>query len=250
MFDFKKVMTFVPAALLLAAACLVAVPRAPAQDGRGYRYPWYEKGYRGYNEPTQATRPTNPAAAPVAPTKYTLVVTMVPDNTEGGGNVATMMAHVPENALAYFQDRLMESTGTERTYVSPPLNPGKTYTYTVRVDWVEEGKLVTQTHEFDVFPGMMHCFYLVKSGSTIGDDATVEKNLAKLSPEDRKLAEAQKLCAVQETIRLGSVGTPVKVMTKGQPVFLCCDACLTRAQSNPEQTLAKVKELKEKAAKK
>jgi uncharacterized protein (TIGR03000 family) len=250
MFDFKKIVTFVPVLLLLAAACLVVVPKAPAQDARGYRYPWYEKGYRGYNEPPQATRPTNPAAAPVAPIKYTLVVTMLPDNMEGGGNVATMMAHVPENAQVYFQDRLMKSTGTERTYVSPPLDPRKAYTYTVRVDWVEEGKQVTQTHVFDVFPGMMHCFYLVKAGSTVGDDATVEKNLAKLSPEDRKLAEAQKLCAVQEQVRFGAVGKPVKLMIKGQPVFLCCDACLTRTQSNPEQTLAKAKELKEKPAKK
>jgi uncharacterized protein (TIGR03000 family) len=235
-------------AVLLALACLVALPKAQAQDARGYRYPWYEKGYRGYNESPQAARPANPAAAPVAPTKYTVVVTILPQmKTDESDNVATMMAHVPESAQVYFQDRLMKSTGTERTYVSPALDPRKTYTYTVRVDWVEEGKKVTQTHEIDVFPGMMHCFYLVKSGSTVGDDATVEKNLAKLSPEDRKLAEAQKLCAVQEQVRLGAVGTPVKVMIKGQPVFLCCEACLTRAQNNPEKTLEQVK--KNKAAK-
>jgi uncharacterized protein (TIGR03000 family) len=234
--------------VLFATAFLLAVPRAQTQDARGYRYPWYEKGYRGYKEPPEATRPTNPAAAPVAPSKYTLVITMLPDNMEGGGNVATMMAHVPENAQVYFQDRLMRSTGTERTYVSPPLDPRKTYTYTVRIDWVEEGRKVTQTHEFDVFPGIMHCFFLVKSGSTVGDDATVEENLAKLSPEDRKLAEAQKLCAVQEQIRLGAVGKPVKVTIKGQPVFLCCEACLTRALDNPDQTLEQVKKSKAKKA--
>jgi uncharacterized protein (TIGR03000 family) len=235
-------------AVLLAAACLLALPEAQAQDARGYRYPWYEKGYRGYNEPPEATRPTNPAAAPVAPTKYTVVITMLPDNMEGGGNVATMMAHVPDNAQVYFGDHLTRSTGTERTYVSPPLDPRKAYTYTVRVDWVEEGTRVTQTHEFDVRPGMMHCFYLVKSGSTIGDDATVEANLAKLDPEDRKLAEAQKLCAVQEQVRLGAVGKPVKVMINGQPVFLCCETCVSRAQNNPEQTLEQVKKNKAKKA--
>jgi uncharacterized protein (TIGR03000 family) len=238
-------------ALLLAAACLLAVPKAQAQDARGYRppqYPWYEKGYRAYNEPPQAARPANPAAAAVAPTKYTVVVTILPQaKTDESANVATMMAHVPENAQVFFDAQPTRSTGMERTYISPPLVPGKTYTYTVRVDWVEDGKKVTQTHEFDVRPGMVHCIYLVRSGSTFGDDAAVEKHLAKLSPEDRKLAESQKLCAVQEQVRLGAVSTPVKVMIKGQPVFLCCEACLTRAQNNPEKTLEQV--TKNKAAK-
>jgi uncharacterized protein (TIGR03000 family) len=187
----------------------------------------------------------NPAAAPVAPTKYMVVITILPQQKlDEAANVATMMAHVPENAQVYFGDQPTRSTGMERTYVSPPLAPGKTYTYTVRVDWVEDGKTVTQTHQFDLRPGMLHCIYLIRSGSTFGNDATVEKNLAKLSLEDRKLAESQKLCAVQEQVRLGAVGSPVKVMIKGQPVFLCCDACLTRAQNNPEQTLEQVKKNK------
>jgi hypothetical protein len=42
---------------------------------------------------------------------------------------------------------------------------------------------------------------------------------------------------------------PVKVVIKGQPVFLCCEACRTRALKNPEQTIAKVKELKAKGTK-
>jgi uncharacterized protein (TIGR03000 family) len=236
-------------AVLLAAACLLAVPRAQAQDARGYRgtYPWHQKGYQGYNESPNAARPTNPAAAPVAPTKYTVVITILPSKkTDESANSATIMAHVPDNAQVYFDEQPTRSTGMERTYLSPPLAPGKTYTYTVRVDWVEDGKKVTQTHEFDVQPGMLHCVYLVKSGSTLGDDATIEKNLAKLSPEDRKLAEAQKFCAVQEQNRLGAMGEPIKVAIKDQPVFLCCDACLTRAKSNPDKTLEQVKKNKAK----
>jgi uncharacterized protein (TIGR03000 family) len=234
--------------VLLAAAFLLAAPGLQAQDARGYsppRYPWYEKGYRAYNEPPQAARPTNPAAKPVAPTKYNVVITILPQpKPDEAASVATMMAHLPENALVYFGDQPTTSTGTMRTYVSPPLNPGKTYTYTARVDWVEDGKKVSQTHEFDVFPGMIHCIYLVKSGSAFGDDATVEENLAKLGPEDRKLAESQRLCAVQEQVRLGAVGKPFKATIKGQPVFLCCEACLTRAQNNPDQTLERVKKNK------
>ncbi|HEV3258787.1 MAG TPA: hypothetical protein VG013_18090 [Gemmataceae bacterium] len=75
-------------------------------------------------------------------------------------------------------------------------------------------------------------------------DAKVRANLAKLSPEDRKLAEQQKFCAVEDDSRLGEMGTPLKIMVKDQPVFVCCKGCVKQAQEDPEQTLARVKELR------
>jgi hypothetical protein len=77
----------------------------------------------------------------------------------------------------------------------------------------------------------------------------IKANLAKLSPKDRKLAEAQKYCAVKTKNLLGSMGEPYKVMIKGQPVFLCCDGCEAKARANPDKTLAAVKKLKAKARK-
>jgi len=77
-------------------------------------------------------------------------------------------------------------------------------------------------------------------------EATIRANLARLGPEDRKLAQEQRFCAVEEDNRLGEMGTPVKVMVKDQPVFVCCKGCVKQARNDPEQTLAKVKELKEK----
>jgi Cu(I)/Ag(I) efflux system membrane fusion protein len=76
-----------------------------------------------------------------------------------------------------------------------------------------------------------------------GEEAEVKAALAKLGPQDRQLAEAQRLCP-QSGEPLGSMGTPVKVMLKGQPVFLCCSRCETQAKANEERTLGKVKELK------
>jgi hypothetical protein len=70
--------------------------------------------------------------------------------------------------------------------------------------------------------------------------------LEKLDPEDRKLAEAQEWCAVQDKKPLGSMGKPLKIMVKGQPVFLCCEGCEETAQANADKTLAKVEELKAK----
>jgi membrane fusion protein, copper/silver efflux system len=75
-------------------------------------------------------------------------------------------------------------------------------------------------------------------------EARVKANLAKLSPEDRKLAEAQEYCPNTDDNRLGSMGPPLKVLVKGQPVFICCKACLDAVQQNPDQTLAKVEQLK------
>ena len=77
------------------------------------------------------------------------------------------------------------------------------------------------------------------------EEATIKANLAKLSPEDRSAAEAQKFCAIQTGNRLGSMGVPVKVMVENQPVFLCCGGCKQKALANPQATLASVKKLKE-----
>ena len=67
--------------------------------------------------------------------------------------------------------------------------------------------------------------------------------LAKLSPEDRAVAESQKYCAVMNDSLLGSMGTPLKIMLEGKPVFLCCKGCIKKAQAKPSATLAKVEEL-------
>jgi hypothetical protein len=79
-------------------------------------------------------------------------------------------------------------------------------------------------------------------------EAEIAKNLAKLSPEDRKLAEAQRYCAIQEDDRLGggAMGPPLKLVIKGKPVFLCCGQCKKDALADPDKTLAKVEELKAK----
>ena len=70
--------------------------------------------------------------------------------------------------------------------------------------------------------------------------------LTKLSPEDRQLVKEQDQCPILGT-RLGAMGLPVKLMLQEQPVFLCCKACITKAQTNPKATLEKVAERKSKA---
>ena len=68
----------------------------------------------------------------------------------------------------------------------------------------------------------------------------------KLSAEDRILVDAQEWCVVMTDERLGSMGPPVKLTIKGETVFICCKGCKKSAEAKPDETLAKLKELKAK----
>jgi hypothetical protein len=110
------------------------------------------------------------------------------------------------------------------------------------VVWFEDGRWVSQTKEVPVWAGVTTCcLFLTKP-------AAVPAALAELPPRDRKLAAAQKFCAVQPENRLGAMGKPVKVLVKGQPVFLCCEGCVKGALAAPDRTLSRARDLRGKNA--
>jgi RND family efflux transporter MFP subunit len=94
-----------------------------------------------------------------------------------------------------------------------------------------------------------HSATTARPSMTRDDADKIEAVMAKLSPEDRKLVEAQGYCPVLTDNRLGIMGKPVKVMVKGQPVFLCCKGCVNAALTDPTKTLAKVDQVKSHAKK-
>ena len=71
------------------------------------------------------------------------------------------------------------------------------------------------------------------------DNAEVTAAMAKLSAEDRTLAEKQKICPVSGE-ELGSMGAPIKVDVKGKPVFICCEGCKEELLAKPDEYLAKL----------
>jgi Cu(I)/Ag(I) efflux system membrane fusion protein len=79
--------------------------------------------------------------------------------------------------------------------------------------------------------------------TTADEDAKVLAGLSKLSRADRTLAKAQKKCPIMGT-RLGVMGRPVKLLVQGEPVFLCCTACVKGARARPADTLGTVHQLK------
>jgi hypothetical protein len=88
----------------------------------------------------------------------------------------------------------------------------------------------------------------VTSQPTQSEEAAIKTQRASLKDAvDRQLVDEQEWCAVHSDNRLGCMGPPVKVLVKGEPVFLCCASCETAAVKGGDEILAKVKELKDKA---
>jgi uncharacterized protein (TIGR03000 family) len=174
--------------------------------------------------------------------RYTITITVLPAKVVPARTaVAEVIAHLPEHARLWVEGRPTRQRGRLREFRSPPLQPDHRYTYTARVAWFEAGHWVSQTQTVPVWAGVTTCLFLSKPSA-------VPAALDKLRPADRKLASEQKFCPVQTENLLGAMGKPVKVTVKGQPVFLCCKGCRKEALAHPDQTLARVKELKARAA--
>jgi Cu(I)/Ag(I) efflux system membrane fusion protein len=84
--------------------------------------------------------------------------------------------------------------------------------------------------------------------TTPDDEAEkVAAAMAKLSPENRKLAQAQRFCPIRHE-PLGAMGVPVRITLDDKPVFVCCKACIAEAQADPAKTLLQVEEYKRKGS--
>lgn len=80
-------------------------------------------------------------------------------------------------------------------------------------------------------------------------EADIKVGLARLGPDEQRIAEQQKYCPMMEGVRLGEVGRPCKVTVKGVSAFVCCEVCLRAAQEDPDQALAKISRLQQARAK-
>ena len=112
----------------------------------------------------------------------------------------------------------------------------------VVIDGVEEGEMVARSGAFLIDSQMQ----LAGNPSLIDphkrsseptpeeiEAATARETLATLSPEDRALAESQRICPVTKAL-LGSMGTPPKIEVNGRTVFLCCIGCEAEVRATPD----------------
>lgn len=63
---------------------------------------------------------------------------------EPAGNTAHVRVLVPANARVWVDGQPMSSVGAERQFVTPELNPGKSFTYQIKARWMEGGRPVEQ----------------------------------------------------------------------------------------------------------
>lgn len=75
------------------------------------------------------------------------------------------------------------------------------------------------------------------------DQVKIRAMMDKLSPEDRKLAEQQVFCAIDQDSPLGAMGPILKVNVKGQPIFVCCKGCEAEAKAHPDEALLQFQQL-------
>jgi uncharacterized protein (TIGR03000 family) len=225
--------------------------RPPATEERevSETLPWEYPKNPGYSEPLTDYNFNGPLGEPE---KYHVNLSTLPMPHKIVRGTALIVAHVPENAKIWFDGHLTAGSGVIREFETPVLVETEhyVYSYDVRISWVENGRPVSQTQTLTVAPGKKYSILLTHSrGEILPKEGVIARNLAKLSSEDRALAAKQQFGAVNERMKLGAVGTPVKIMIKGQPVFLSSDAYLTQANRDPDKTLAKAKELQAKSAK-
>ena len=210
--------------------------------------PWQWQEYQMYK--AREAAPSHPAPHPTAhhsaPVETVLHLAILPKQHTDPQPVVYIIVHLPKSADMWIEDRhmIVDNQLHEDVLISPPLEKGVTYVYHFRVRWFENGKWVNQMTAREVKVGDVVTVDVVPHDARSIAKA-VAAGLSLLNPADKNAAEIQKFCAVQQSIRLGSMGKPVKITINGKDVFLCCEGCRKAAMNDPEKTLQAATKLRE-----
>lgn len=68
-------------------------------------------------------------------------------------NRARLIVQVPAGARLFIDEQQMKSTSERRTFVTPVLQPGRTYYYEVRAEIVRDGRTVSENQRVILRPG-------------------------------------------------------------------------------------------------
>jgi len=124
----------------------------------GYGYPSYYGGYGGvvYVAPPAPVYVQPPAVDPAPPAAVMPPPTPAPDT-----NVAQVTVNVPLDCQVWIQGVKTTQIGATRRFVSPQLEPGKTYHYDFRFTYADEGKETTRNEKIEVHAGDRKSFTIV-----------------------------------------------------------------------------------------
>ncbi|HZY89350.1 MAG TPA: TIGR03000 domain-containing protein [Gemmataceae bacterium] len=175
-------------ALALAASALTV--RWAAAQPPGTQYPYYSSAPSVYpasgaslptppppGAPRDAFRPSRPAFGNAGVGAFTgggAPYSYLNDIRPPAGrqavptdNRARIRLSVPADAQVWFDGEPTKQTGELRHFESPPLAPGRSYTYAVRVRWTKDGKPVEEERRIRVRAGATPRFDIPQS---VGDN--------------------------------------------------------------------------------
>jgi len=104
----------------------------------------------------QGVAPASPYA-PVMPAPMQKEKAPAAEKVPAPGKVdqtrAKVIIEVPAQARLYIDDQVMPNKAGKRTFVTPPLQPGQTYFYDVKIELVSDGQQQVQTTRVVLRPG-------------------------------------------------------------------------------------------------
>jgi uncharacterized protein (TIGR03000 family) len=146
---------------LAALACLLIVPQISLaqyssfpgdwpQPGRGPGYG--HSGYGGWSDalafPYNGLGGTHSGPAYASFRAYAVVPYTAPTVAQ-----AFVRVHVPADAKVFFDKSATVQTGSDRLFVTPPLDRGERYSYAVSARWIDNGKERRETRTVPLIAG-------------------------------------------------------------------------------------------------
>jgi uncharacterized protein (TIGR03000 family) len=111
---------------------------------RVFVYPWVYEQLSVYYPQEYVL----PEATEASPPEF-----VVPDVAPAPAEATVDVVLPDPDADVFFNGEKMPGTGTDRRYLTPPLEPGPGYHYVVRASWRQDGKVVSDERRVDVFAG-------------------------------------------------------------------------------------------------
>ncbi len=133
-------------------------PGMGVMSGRGYS-PSYYPAYQSFYVPAYTYTPTwysNPQPLVLSSSGSSTSPLTLEEEQEARADAthAAIQVRVPANAEIWFDNHKTRQTGSMRTFVSPPLETGKTFTYNIHARWMDSsGKVIDQTKQVEVQAG-------------------------------------------------------------------------------------------------
>jgi uncharacterized protein (TIGR03000 family) len=116
----------------------------PAPRGLDYYYPEFAR----------RTPPPNDPPRPGTPSPDRNISPANRDVTEPiDDNVVQVTVKLPAGAELFVNGERMALRGTNRRFISPPLDPNRKYSYTVQARWTEKGRPVQRSTKIPVHAG-------------------------------------------------------------------------------------------------